>query len=203
MHWQKHSMKFRNTLLKLHTQTHTLNWWGNQCKPSYHHFSSSSSFSLPPCRTLSALRHIHVKHLSVYLCNLLNQMQEWIWLKNHKCIFKKKNLQGYFKLDHFSSPACCAALLPIPPAKPRRGQRPGAKGGSPASTAAQREPGASERLQPPHVRGFTAPRCPRLCAPTPPLDGSQVLLCGLRVPLAKLAEDELISLPLPPASVFC
>lgn len=126
MHWQKHSMKFRNTLLKLHTQMHTLNWWGNQCKPRCYHFSSSSSSSLPPCRTLSALRHIHVKHLSAYLRNLLNQMQELIWLKNQKCIFKK-NLQGYFKLDHFPSPACCVALLPIPPAKPRRGQRPGAR----------------------------------------------------------------------------
>lgn len=51
---QKHSTEFRNTLLKLHTQTPALNWWGNRRKPSCHHFSSSPSSSVPHSERIRA-----------------------------------------------------------------------------------------------------------------------------------------------------
>lgn len=112
MHRQKHSTKFRNTLLKLHANEH-FKLGRELAYTNLPLFSSSSRSSLPLCHTSSAFRCICIKHPPEYLCNLVNQMQGLIWLNPQTCTFKK-TLQGYFYTGSFPQFGllCCSTANP-------------------------------------------------------------------------------------------
>lgn len=116
-----------------------------------------------PCAMICIKVHTHVEHVHVCVPVQSGESDTEINLTKKKNIsIFKKSCRAIFKLYHFHNLAW-AAPLPIPAAKQQRGQRPAARSWSPACTAGQREPGASEQLQPAQDRGFTAPVIPSVC----------------------------------------
>lgn len=181
---QQHSTEFRNTLLKLHTQTHALKWWGNRRQPSCHRFSSSSSSSVPRSERIRAQGRKAPVPVQPGESDAGIDLAKKT--PNHKRIFKK-HLQGYFEAGSFL-PVQLVVLLH------RRSllQNGGAKRGSPAgivglpSRSRQVGSGASRpRVVPGWVLLLLLLLLPRSIVVSP---------CRLQVQLAKLAEDKLIPL---------